>query len=400
LATPSGTTTIIRAGRLIDGTADGGVKRDQAIFVDSGTITRVAPASEVPPYAEVVDLSSSTVLPGLIDSHVHLVFSASDNALRDVLAEDDQRLLLRSVAAARRALRVGITTVRDLGGRGGVTFRLRDAIDRGLLAGPRVLAAGSPITITGGHCHFLGLEADGEAAVRVAARSQLKAGANCLKVMATGGYMTPGTNRSRAQYSVQEIAAAVEEAARAHVTVAAHGLGTEGIRNAVHAGVNTIEHCTWFAAADLSISFDEAVARSMAERKIAMVPTLGRRPPTGWEHREQIVGAIRQAWALGVPIAAGTDAGVNNKPFDNLPEALEILVADVGLSPLEAIHAATGEAARAIGVAEKVGTVQLGRAADLLVVDGDPSVNVADLRSVRAVFKGGRKVVEHGVVLQ
>src|SRR5207302_2719042 len=117
----------------------------------------------------------------------------------------------------RQALRAGITTVRDLGGRGGVTFRLRDAIDNGLIAGPRVMAAGSPITITGGHCHFLGLEADGEAEVRVAARRQLKAGANCLKIMATGGHMTPGTHIYRAQYSVQEIGAVVEEAARAHV---------------------------------------------------------------------------------------------------------------------------------------------------------------------------------------
>jgi imidazolonepropionase-like amidohydrolase len=391
-------TTIIRAGRLIDGTTTGGVRRDQAIFVDSGTITRVAPASELPPGAEVIDLSSSTVLPGLIDCHVHLVFSASGNPLGDVLVEDDQQLLLRSVAAARHALQVGITTVRDLGGRGGVTFRLRDAIDKGLIAGPRVLAAGSPITITGGHCYFLGLEADGEAQVRVAARSQLKAGANCLKIMATGGYMTPGTNRNRAQYSVQEIAAAVDEAARADVTVAAHGLGTEGIRNAVQAGVNTIEHCTWFGA-DLSVSFDEAVARTMAERRIAIVPTLGPRQRTGSPLREQIIAAMQQAWAMGVPIAAGTDAGVSNKPFDSLPEQLEIMVADLGLSPLEAIHSATGEAARAIGVADKVGTLQAGRAADMVVVDGDPAVRISDLRSVRMIIKGGRTVVHNGVVL-
>src|SRR5262245_48572203 len=184
-------TTVIRAGRLIDGTATGGVQRDMAIFVDAGNISRVTPADELPPDAEVIDPSGSTVLPGLIDCHVHLIFSASNYALGDVLVDDDQQLLLRGVAAARRALRVGVTTVRDLGGRGGVTFRLRDAIDEGLIAGPRVLAAGSPITITGGHCHFLGLEADGEDGVRVAARSQLKAGANCLKIMSTGGHMTP-----------------------------------------------------------------------------------------------------------------------------------------------------------------------------------------------------------------
>src|SRR5438477_1657560 len=245
---------VILAGRLIDGTgAD--VQRERALYIQDGQIQGITAAGDVPTDAEVIDLSRLTVLPGLIDCHVHLAFSGSPAPLQDLLAEDDQQLLLRGVASARVALGTGITTVRDLGGRGGVTFRLRDAIQSKLIAGPRVLAAGSPITITGGHCNFLGLEADGEAEVRVAARRQLKAGANCLKIMATGGYMTPGTNKNRAQYSVQEIAAAVDEAARAHVTVAAHGLGTDGIRNAVQAGVNTIEHCNWLGA-DLSVSFD------------------------------------------------------------------------------------------------------------------------------------------------
>ena len=210
--------------------------------------------------------------------------------------------------------------------------------------------------------------------------------------------MTPGTNRKRAQYSVQEIAAAVDEAARAHVTVAAHGLGTDGIRNAVQAGVNTIEHCQWIGADD-SVSFDETVAHAMAERRTAFVPTLGPRQRPAPDVRAQIIGAMRQAWAIGAPIAAGTDAGVSNRPFDSLPAELEVMVSDLGLSPLEAIHAATGEAARAIGVGDKVGTLQAGRAADMLVVDGDPSVRISDLRSVRMVIKGGRTVVENGVLL-
>jgi imidazolonepropionase-like amidohydrolase len=391
-------TTVILAGRLIDGTDTGGVQRDMAILVDSGNISRVAPADALPPEAEVIDLSGSTVLPGLIDCHVHLIFSASSYALGDVLVDDDQQLLLRGVAAARQALRVGITTVRDLGGRGGVTFRLRDAIHKGLIAGPRVLAAGSPITITGGHCHFLGLEADGEAGVRVAARSQLKAGANCLKIMSTGGHMTPGTNRTRAQYSVQEIAAAVDEAARAHVTVAAHGLGADGIRNAVQAGVNTIEHCQWLGI-DRPVAFDEAVAHTMADRRTAFVPTLGPRRGAPTELQKQILDAMRRSREIGVPIAAGTEAGVSNRPFDSLPLELEAMVSDLGLSPLETIHAATGEAARAIGIADTVGSLTPGHAADMLVVDGDPSVRISDLQSVRMVIQGGRTVVENGVLL-
>ena len=390
-------TSVIRAGRLIDGTTSG-VQHDQAIFVDGGTITRVGPAASIPEGADVLDLSDATVLPGLIDCHVHLVFSASNYPLGDVLVEDDQQLLLRCVAAARQALRAGITTVRDLGGRGGVTFRVRDAIDKGWITGPRIHAAGSPITITGGHCHFLGLEADGEDGVRHAARWQLKAGANCLKIMSTGGRMTPGTNIHRAQYSVEEIGAAVDEAARRGVTVAAHGLGTDGIRNAVQAGVNTIEHCNWLGF-DTSVALDENVAALMAERDIAMVPTLVPLARTAPVLREAILGAMRRARQLGAPIAAGTDAGVSTTPFDSLPSEISIMVRELGLSPLDAICAATSEAARAIGVGDNVGTLKPGLAADMLVVEGDPSATIDDLRRVRLVIKGGRKVVEHGVVL-
>ena len=204
-----------------------------------------------------------------------------------------------------------------------MTFRLRDAIASQLIAGPRILAAGSPITITGGHCHFLGLEADGEAEVRAAARRELKSGANCLKIMSTGGRMTPGTNIGVAQYSVAEIRAAVEEAQRAHVTIAAHALGTAGIRNATEAGVNTIEHYNWVGP-DGTIEFDESVAVQMAAQATAMVPTLT--PLQRSAVRDEVLECMRRSVALGAPIAAGTDAGVSLTPFDSLPGELELYV--------------------------------------------------------------------------
>jgi imidazolonepropionase-like amidohydrolase len=315
-----------------------------------------------------------------------------------LLAEDDQQLLLRGVAAARQALGAGVTTVRDLGGRGGVTFRLRDAIASGLIAGPRVLAAGSPITITGGHCHFLGLEADDEASVRRAARGELKSGANCLKVMATGGRMTPGTNTGVAQYTVAEIRAAIDEAQRSNVTVAAHALGTAGIRNATMAGVNTIEHCNWLGP-DGGVEFDESVAVQMANQGTAVVPTLTPLKRSAPALREAVLQCMRRMAALGVPIAAGTDAGVALAPFDSLLGELELLVSEVGLTPVDAIHAATGSAARSLGIGASVGTLVTGRAADLIAVDGDPSMRIEDLRSVRMVMKAGRAVAENGVVL-
>jgi imidazolonepropionase-like amidohydrolase len=390
---------MIRAGRLIDGTG-AEARADQTLWIEDGLIVRGGPAleSDGAQTDNVLDLRGLTVLPGLIDAHVHLVFSAGENALADVLAEDDQRLLLRSVIAARQALAAGITTVRDLGGRGGVTFRLRAAIDDGILVGPRILAAGSPITITGGHCHFLGLEADGEPAVRAAARGQLKSGANCLKIMSTGGRMTPGTNIAVAQYSVAEIQAAVEEARRGGVSIAAHGLGTDGIRNAVLAGVDTIEHCNWIGA-DGSVAFDASVAARMAEQGTGVVATLTPLQRAPEPIQTGVVAATRRMHEMGVPFVAGTDAGVSRVRFDSLAGELAILVRRIGLSPLQAIHAATGASARILGLDARLGTLEPGRVADLIAVEGEPDRDISTLRSVRVVVRNGRVVARDGVVV-
>jgi imidazolonepropionase-like amidohydrolase len=388
---------VIRAGRLIDGTGSG-VQTARDIYVDDGRIVQVASSGDVPSDADLLDLSALCVVPGLIDCHVHLVFSCSPRPLADLQVEDDQQLLLRAVAGARQALGAGITTVRDLGGRGGVTFKVRDAIDAGWIAGPRIVAAGSPITITGGHCHFLGVEADGEAAVRLAARRQLKSGANCLKIMATGGRMTPGSNTTVAQYSVDEIQAAVDEAQRAHVTVAAHALGTVGIRTATAAGVNTIEHCNWLGA-DGNVQFDETVAAEMARRGTAVVATLVPLQRAAPVLREEVLASMRRMAALGVRFAAGTDAGVSLTPFNSLHGELAILVGELGFSPVQAIASATGVAARSIGIEARVGTLEPGRAADLLAVAGDPATRIEDLANIRQVLKSGRIVVREGLVL-
>jgi len=402
---------VILAGQLIDGT-DVALQRDRALYVEDGKILSIGPAGDTPTDADVLDLSGFSVLPGLIDCHVHLVFSHSADALRDVLAEEDQQLLLRGVANARQALGTGVTTVRDLGGRGGVTFRLRDSIENKLIAGPRILAAGSPITITGGHCNFLGLEADGEVSVRAAARRQLKAGANCIKIMATGGRMTPGTNVGMAQYTVAEIRAAVDEARRGQVTLAAHAIGTDGIRNATAAGVTTIEHCSWLGRGPVA-EFDESVAAQMAEQGTAAVPTLspvkqaiaassGNLTAGLREHiavRAEVLRCLRRMTELGVSILAGTDAGVAWTPFDSLPAEMESLVSEVGLTPMQAIRAATGEAARVLGIDGSIGALTAGKVADLVAVEGDPSVRIGDIRFVRTVVKQGQVVAQNGVVL-
>ena len=210
--------------------------------------------------------------------------------------------------------------------------------------------------------------------------------------------MTPGTNIGVAQYSVAELRAAVDEARRARVSIAAHALGTAGIRNATAAGVNTIEHCNWVGP-DGSIDFDESVAERMALQGTGVVATLVPLQRSAAAVRDRVMHCMRRMAALGVPFVAGTDAGVSLTPFDSLHSELEILVSEVGLTPMQAIHAATGNAARVLGVDTSLGTLVAGQAADMLAVDGDPSVRIADLRPVRAVIKAGRTVVRDGVVL-
>ena len=405
--------TVVRAGRLIDGL--GGPPLEAAtIVVDDGVIREVSTegrAGALGGDAEQVDARAYTVLPGLIDCHVHLVFSAAESALGDVLAEDDRRLLVRAVHNAQVALRAGVTTVRDCGGRGGVTLALRDSIAAGLVPGPRILAAGPAITVTGGHCYFLGGEADTADDLRRLARRLAKEGADFFKVMSTGGRMTPGTNVTAAQYSAEELTALVAEARRLSRTVAAHGHGVAGIRNAVAAGVTTVEHSTWVSEEDSGeVAYDPEVAARMVAQGTFFTPTLSTRAaidalpeaeltPSRREVRRMgpaVAEAHRAMLAAGVEPVAGTDAGVANVPLDSMAVELATFERLLGLAPLEALRTATGTAARACGRDGEIGTIEVGKRADLLVVDGDPSRDLGAVRRVRWVFRDGRLDVEDG----
>jgi imidazolonepropionase-like amidohydrolase len=402
---------VVKVGTLVDGTGSA-PKRGVQIYVRDGRVVEVAPSGDVPSDARVLDFSDQATVPGLIDCHVHLSFSAGVDPLADLLVEDDAALLLHAAGNARTALAAGITTVRDLGDRGGVVRALRDGIARGIAAGPRILSAGSPITITGGHCHFLGLEADSKDDVRRVAREQIRDGVNCLKIMASGGRMTPGTNPKLPQYSVGQLRAAVGEARRAGLTIAAHALSALSIRRAAEAGVDTIEHCNWLDREE-GLAFDESTAVLMAEQGVAFDPTLT--PVQSFltfepelltdvqraaiAIRVQLIEVFRRMLALGVTMVAGTDAGTRRSTLDRLPGELELYVDQLGLTPVAAIATATGGAAAALGLSAEVGTIQPGRQADLTVVDGDPSVDIGVLKRARAVIQGGRLVAEHGRLL-
>jgi imidazolonepropionase-like amidohydrolase len=403
----------IKAGTLIDGN---GAKFDAAtIVVENGLIREIATDGKSPPIngnAEWLDYSDLTVLPGLIDGHVHIVFSAGESALNDILTDSNERAMLRAVHNVQAALSVGVTTVRDVGGITDVTLALRDAIRDGIVPGPRILAAGPAITITGGHCYFLGGEADGIEAVRHKARDLAKRGVDLFKVMATGGGMTPGTNTTRAQFTVEELEALVGEAHRRHLKVAAHAHGVAGIRNAVTAGVNTIEHCTWVREDDLdSIDFDENVAKMMAAKGVFMSPTLcpswlNLNRPAGGEMTPNRVRMRRlaplikeakvKALALGVEPMGGTDAGVSNVPLDSMPIEIRCLVEELELTPMQAIVASTRNGSRALGIDGEVGTVDVGKRADLLVVEGDPSADILNVGKTRWVLRDGNVLVENG----
>ena len=405
--------TVIEAGRLVDGTGAEPIEAARMIL-EGERIREVGPAGRVGvPSGEVerIDFSEYTIMPGLLDGHVHLVFSARPTALPDILSEDNPRILLRAVHNAQLALRVGVTTVRDCGGRDLMPLKLRDAIAAGVLPGPRILAAGPAITVTGGHCYFFNGEVDSVDGIRHLARKLAKDGVDFFKVMSTGGRMTPNTNVTAAQFTVEELTALVQEARRMNRKTTAHGHGTAGIRNAVAAGIDCIEHCTWVSEHDDTVvDYDPAVADQMARQGTYLSPTISPArvlDTVSDEHltearrrtramRPKIREAQRDMLARGVKVIGSTDAGVANVPLDSMPGELEAAVEELGLTPMQAITAATYTGAQAFDRADDFGSLRAGLRADFLVVDGDPTKDISDVRKLRWVFKDGVAEVENG----
>ncbi|MEO8956933.1 MAG: amidohydrolase family protein [Ktedonobacteraceae bacterium] len=350
----------------------------------------------------VLDLPGRYVLPGLIDCHVHL---AGDGAPDSRLRGDMGWATLLMLKHAQNSLAAGVTTVRDVGGRHWLEFSVRKAIESGMWTGPRMQLSGKLLSITSaGTEYYEGMyrEADGLEEVRKAAREQLKAGADLIKVLATGAILTPGEKPGAVQFGLDELRVAVEEAAKVGKPVAAHAHGIQGIRNAVMAGVRTIEHGTY-------LHQDETLMETMAEREIFLVPTLkpgfdviyGDRPGIpDWimekskAVQEDALRSVRRALALGVPIAMGTDAATPyNFHGDNAMEL--VWMAEAGLSPMQTIVASTANAARALGWDGWLGTLEQGKVADLIVVSKNPLDNLrflADRSNIELVIKDGQVV--------
>jgi len=400
-----------------DGLSDGPIERG-FVCVDDGRIESVGRAAELPSDAQARYLGDVTLMPGLINAHVHVTFSGSMDVLADHLRERAAGfdvLMQRARDNLERSVRVGVTTVRDLGTLNDVVFAARADVREGKLIGSDVIAAGEGITCNGGHCYFFGIEAEGEDPLRAAVRRQHEAGADVIKVFATGGNLTPNTDPFSPQFSESELRAVVETANAVGLPVASHAHAPEGIRRSVAAHVDTIEHCMFETPE--GIEFDERAVAAMADGGIKVVPTHGASVlrflaepeliETLPEHRRPIVRRIssritealnnfRRMRDMGVTLVAGTDAGIPNRPFDGFPGDLVALAGDdpgVGLGPREALIAATSGAAQAIGLDDR-GRLKPGTRADLLAVAGDPLGRIEDLQATRFVMCAGRVVVD------
>ncbi|MEU5546986.1 amidohydrolase family protein [Streptomyces sioyaensis] len=391
---------LITSGRvLVD---SGTYLEDGAVLLKGESIAAVGPRKEIEERAgaNVPRFEfSGTVLPGLIDAHVHLAFDGGPDPVSTLQASTDDDLFEDMRRRGEQLLHSGVTTVRDLGDRGGLALRLATEINDRRTPGPRIVAAGTPATTVGGHCHFLGGEVSGETEIRELVRRNLAAGAGVIKAMVTGGGLTKdGPKSHQSQFTAEELAALVDEAHKAGVPVAAHAHGADGIAAAVAAGVDTVEHCTWMSSDGLDFRPD--VVQEIITGGITVCPAVSPHWQLlprffGEERANAMFDLVRQMADAGVRLIAGTDAGVQRAGFDGLVQALSFY-SQLGLPNAAIIDMATLQAAAALGLGQITGKVASGYRADLLLVDGDPLADLSALGGVRAVFASGLRHEPNG----
>jgi len=399
--------TAIRAGKLIDVDA-GAVLSDQMIVIRDGTIVQVGRGIEVPADAKIIDLSKMTVLPGLIDCHTHLADGAREDDPMSQFRKTGAEIALESVPNARVMLESGFTTVRDVG-----TYRalgdiaLRDAINRGDIEGPRMFVAGAYVTIIGGAGALTGLapdiplpwdlhygEADGPWEVRKVIRKLAHDGVDHIKILSSGAVLTHGSDPKSQEFTLEELQAAVDEASHFGLRVEAHAHSPEGIKNAIRAGVASVEHATLIDDEGIALAKQHGTYLDMDiydEECIQEDGKKGTMPKDFLEHDAALGEAqrenFRKAVAAGVKLSFGTDAGVC--AYGTSAKQFAFMV-KYGMTPMQAIQAATHNAADLLGHADKIGSIKPGKYADIIAVPGDPIIDIRLLENVPFVMKEGK----------
>jgi imidazolonepropionase-like amidohydrolase len=390
--------TALRAAWLFDGLSATLVP-DPLVVLDGTSILEVSTGGSAPVGTPVIELAGATLLPGLVDTHVHLAFDASADPIGRLAQRSDDEVTESMVRAGQTALRGGVTTVRDLGDRGYLSLELRGR--EGL---PTILAAGPPITTPGGHCHFLGGATPPTAeGMRVAVQDHVARGVDVIKIMASGGGLTQGSRQDTVQFSPGALHAAVAEAHRLGLRVTAHAHATGAIAGAVAAGVDGLEHVSFWTMDGVDAPAD--LMRLIVSQRIAvgatvgMLPVPGAAPPPPVAARlPGIIANIQRLYEDGAVVVAGSDAGIAPvKPHDVIRFA-PALLRHAGMAPADALRAVTSTAAEVCGVGQRKGRIAAGYDADILAVDGDPITDPAALHRIRAVYARGAAVPGAGTL--